>query len=380
MRKFLLLSMGFVACAWFSSCSNDIEEAVLDNSIEMSDSHFVSVEQAKKNADTFMNKFRGIESRNAGKSYEVEDVVTCRTSDFGDIESRGSSTQPIFYAINFKNDEGFVLASTDDRYVPVYAYVEKGKFTGTQTENEEFNLFLYNIAMKFTDKKDSTLLAENAIMSPTVSQVNPLISVEWGNGFPYNTYSFFSNCPPMSAALTQICSYYQQPTSASYTDFGVTTSFTMNWTSILAESGSNGGQLVSNTTNANAVAHLMHYFENPTYTIETMFNSEKCIGYARDLGYKTSVMYSLDDDSDVTAIQNALNLSRLIYARGYATNNSGILGNGHAWVIDGYVLNLLHCNWGWDGLYNGYFTLNGFQPYSSVDYQYQTAYSIIYHL
>ena len=48
MRKFLLLSMGFVACAWFSSCSNDIEEAVSDNSIEVSDSHFVSVEQAKK--------------------------------------------------------------------------------------------------------------------------------------------------------------------------------------------------------------------------------------------------------------------------------------------------------------------------------------------
>jgi hypothetical protein len=336
------------------------------------------VEQAKKNADTFMNKFRGIESRNAGKSYEVEDVVTCRTSDFGDIESRGSSAQPIFYAINFKNDEGFVLASTDDRYVPVYAYVEKGKFTGTQTENEEFNQFLYNIAMKFTDKNDTSLVKKTSTKSITDIQVAPKLIVKWDKGSPYNVNSYFTNCSPMGVALAQICSYYQYPDSATYHDNGVGITFTMDWSSILVECLLNGGKLLTVNSNSNAVSHLIHYLEN-YYGTENVYNSGACLNYMFQLGYHVSALYGLGTSSDVTNIQNALNLSRLIYARGYATKNSNLYSNGHAWAIDGYLNNYLHCNWGWGGNYDGYYTIFAFEPYSSMNYQYQMAYAIIYH-
>ena len=45
-------------------------------------------------------------------------------------------------------------------------------------------------------------------------------------------------------------------------------------------------------------------------------------------------------------------------------------GNGgHAWNIDGYQNNNMHCNWGWGGWNNGYFnlvTMNGFDTWQNA--------------
>lgn len=102
MRKLLLLSMGFAACAWFSSCSNDIENSVVSYCIETDGSHFVSAEQAKSNAIAFLNDFnRGKETRTVSPSVEVEDVVAYRSNDVSDSETRsGSSDGIVFYAVN----------------------------------------------------------------------------------------------------------------------------------------------------------------------------------------------------------------------------------------------------------------------------------------
>ena len=58
--------------------------------------------------------------------------------------------------------------------------------------------------------------------------------------------------------------------------------------------------------------------------------------------------------------------------------------NGHAWVIDGYrhqegldalgnvksTRTLLHCNWGWDGQCNGYYSSNIFSLcYGAKEYE-----------
>ncbi|MDP3912514.1 MAG: C10 family peptidase [Bacteroidota bacterium] len=44
-------------------------------------------------------------------------------------------------------------------------------------------------------------------------------------------------------------------------------------------------------------------------------------------------------------------------------SGSALLGGGHSWVIDGYNSNgQVHCNWGWDGYYNGYYSLGDFNP------------------
>lgn len=63
-----------------------------------------------------------------------------------------------------------------------------------------------------------------------------------------------------------------------------------------------------------------------------------------------------------------LKSNNIIYMRGDDKNGHG----GHAWVSDGYSYCLdkdngnminpyIHCDWGWDGKGNGYFTANAFK-------------------
>ena len=65
-------------------------------------------------------------------------------------------------------------------------------------------------------------------------------------------------------------------------------------------------------------------------------------------------------------LKNELDLSKPILFSGFSDS----YGNGgHAWNIDGYQGNSLHCNWGWGGYNNGYFSLpslNGFDTWQNA--------------
>lgn len=74
------------------------------------------------------------------------------------------------------------------------------------------------------------------------------------------------------------------------------------------------------------------------------------------------VLYLIAD----TTVARALYDGKVVYMSGRDINSAG----GHAWVIDnghfcwtnpenigGEITNVfLHCNWGWGGTYNGYFS------------------------
>ncbi len=65
-------------------------------------------------------------------------------------------------------------------------------------------------------------------------------------------------------------------------------------------------------------------------------------------------------------LKNELDLSKPILFSGFSDS----YGNGgHAWNIDGYQGNSLHCKWGWGGYNNGYFSLpslNGFDTWQNA--------------
>ena len=94
MKKLLFICMSLFSCSWFLSCSNDYEENVLNEDEEavLDGNHYVSVEQAKKNAIEFINTFQSKETRGVKKTFEVENVVTCSATDFIGVESRSLSS------------------------------------------------------------------------------------------------------------------------------------------------------------------------------------------------------------------------------------------------------------------------------------------------
>jgi len=78
---------------------------------------------------------------------------------------------------------------------------------------------------------------------------------------------------------------------------------------------------------------------------------ENFFAYDSDISYQWKDNHSTDEYRDI--IKNELDWGRPVISQGYDNGGYG----GHAWNIDGYTGNNLHCNWGWGGSSNGYFNL-----------------------
>ncbi len=72
------------------------------------------------------------------------------------------------------------------------------------------------------------------------------------------------------------------------------------------------------------------------------------------------------DNTWINMLKTEINAQRPIYYRGEGSDG------GHAWVIDGYKNdNSFHCNWGWNGSDNDWYSLSALNAggYQFNDYQ-----------
>ncbi|HRY99493.1 MAG TPA: C10 family peptidase, partial [Bacteroidales bacterium] len=84
-------------------------------------------------------------------------------------------------------------------------------------------------------------------------------------------------------------------------------------------------------------------------------------GYSNAMNEQAAASYS--PSAWANLLKSELDAARPLI---YRSEQSGG-GQGHAWVVDGYDLNgLFHCNWGWGGYYNGYFSLSLLNPNLSL--------------
>ena len=92
-------------------------------------------------------------------------------------------------------------------------------------------------------------------------------------------------------------------------------------------------------------AQVVGSYPSAFYSMENFFSySDEMSYYWKD---------SFTDTEYRNIIKNELDFNRPLIAQGFDNGGYG----GHAWNIDGYSGNNLHCNWGWGGSSNGYFNL-----------------------
>ena len=104
-------------------------------------------------------------------------------------------------------------------------------------------------------------------------------------------------------------------------------------------------------------AQVVGSYPSAFYAMENFF------GYDSDMSYKWKDQHT--DTEYRNFIKDELNYNRPLIAQGFGAS----YGGGHAWNIDGYSGNNLHCNWGWGGSSNGYFnltTMGGFPDDQAV--------------
>ena len=333
----------------------------------------------------------------------------------------------LFYVVNFENDNGFVIASSDKREIPVFAYVEEGTYEDIDSipdeqerpqmeENNGYLSFICNLqelvinnrTLSHKDPNNYDLLIYDGniiggdmppINSPeTINEVQqPLLLTKWGQ----NTYNDYCNgCPTgcVITAVSQICSYLQKPNHVAWEQNGIGNQCNIDWQRINEECMYNDGNVLSFDLH-NQIANLMRFWGlafHAEYSEEgTGANSEDAIETLCDYGFNVSPL----KDFDATDVINELRKgNRIIYMRGndHYYHTLFVIRQyvgGHAWIVDGYIhqecrgrrTDYLHCNWGWHGDKNGYFLAGVFDSDSpafddtyntrSGNYKYNLEYS-----
>ena len=288
------------------------------------------------------------------------------------------------YAFNCE-DGGFVIASADERTVPVLGYSDSGKIDWQQMP-ANMRAWLTDYAQAINALGDAPLKAGE--QSSSVRQaIAPLLKTTWYQLTPYN-----KECPTVSAmgngtltgcvatAMAQVMNYYQWPKKAcepipaySFDDkdephpLDALPATTFDWDNMLDDySGSYTDE------QATAVAHLMRYCGQ---SVRMIYGSIVSSAYAAnmadalrlyfdyDLGaaYAYRNLYGIDEWEEM--IYNELAAGRPVPYTGQAGEG------GHCFVCDGYDGNgLFHINWGWGGMSDGYFTLSVLNPYNDLCY------------
>lgn len=287
---------------------------------------------------------------------------------------------------------GSVLLSTDDRFRPVLGY------TATViADNTELpccmKWWLEEINRQMQAADDVAEPAGMARMEKAASAgytaMGELVSTKWGQGSPYNTFTPTfdgENAPTgcVGTALAQILNFNEWPASAAftgqysvdggktYTDVSVSTTYTYPYKTAYG---------------AYSVDGTYGNIDNIGYSLI----EQKHIGWLmRDCGYASRMSYGADA-SGASVYNSALGMvdyfsypeeavkfamrtyysdnewHGMVYselAKGYPILYGGVdsTQGGHAFVVHGIdASGLVAVNWGWQGLYDGYFAMDAME-------------------
>ena len=409
MRKTIFfIPMAAVAAALcFTACSSDKDEladmlAQQENSLlteepSVSSSPFaISIDEAQKTLEEILAKEDGQGSTTRGAQHQrrIKNRFASRSNKVA-TRSAGDSDQesenPLLYVFNFEDNEGFAVMGADKRGAPLLALTESGEFTpGMTTDNLGFAISMSQAVAAYSQMiveagSDTVYNTNGFVMTATVKDSitvnkNGQCQVRWGQGSPYNRYCP-TGCPTgcTATAVAQLMSIFKYPSS-----FGA---ITFDWDTMIEYPLSTDisqlmlllglpGNLNMNYTSTGSGAK----FENVTRTLQNFGYSHSgiCADYNADvvMNHVLAGLPVLLDGYETYYVYNENPQTTLNYG-GYISSGT----EGHAWLADGGKiitmttqihnfltgehavlgpthLKYVHCNFGWDGEFNGLYLCN----------------------
>ena len=302
--------------------------------------------------------------------------------------------------------------------------------------------FMQNSIMKFEAEKDSLLDVAKQKMKDDVCEettlrkrmsgsyyylreevnVAPLLLTEWAqSGNPYNNLikecsSHWSGHAPAgcwAVAIGQLMAYYKYPTSLMRRTSRGYEGVRPDWDKITKEKDADSLKQQSDRDQVSKLLYEIGFRIGMNWQCDgSGADSDHAIAFMKSSGYSNCV----ESNYNYARIRIYLNNRKPVIVSGKASRQNRFLSlaysysDGHAWVVDGYkamvadyynyvvdpstdyysenyvgtVLrnSYLHINWGWGGIYNGYFAEGCFDvgrgdydyPYdgdSKKNYQYK---------
>ena len=298
------------------------------------------------------------------------------------LPPKQQSSKPIPLYILNAEDDGFVIVAGDDRVPEILGYSEHGCLDiSTAPSNVKWWLesCKNTISMIQEAGEEASLNRIRKTVSNTKEEIVPFITTTWGQETPYNNQcpTFGQKCVTgcVATAMAQVMNYCKWPVgmTAEIPEYSTATNnifmpslnaTSFDWENMAEED----------------IARLMLYCGQAVemdYEVDKSSASDADIAYAlkNTFNYDYSVShvsrnsYTLDEWEGL--IYEELRCKRPVIYNGQSNlDGSG----GHSFICNGYKDGLYYINWGWEGLYDGFYDLSIIEPIPSTNYQYnQTA-------
>ncbi len=268
--------------------------------------------------------------------------------------SDSSAFQPYYFFLA-ENDNGFVIVSGDDRLPKILGRSATGSFDSENLPPQLLELLecfaeqVNNLSTTSTHPSWS----ETARFATSESVV--LETAEWGQGAPYNesTPLFGDTHAPtgcVATAMAIVMRYHNWPRQ-------------IDWESMPLR--------IDAGESNHALASLMRELGE---AVNTVYSADESLGFTALINQSLFADYDYDGEIQMLGeigigrqeiselIKTEIDASRPVICSGMGTGS-------HAFVVDGYDRDgMYHINWGWDGLYNGFFALDHLCPEPSTDF------------
>lgn len=303
-----------------------------------------------------------------------------------------AENQPEALYVYNLGSEAFVVVSGDDEAEPVLAYSYEGAFA-TDNLPEHIKSWMQTYADEIAyinkaGKKNRVLATVPSAASKAgasyPASVAPILKykgepIVWDQNTPFNDecpnyMGFRSAAGCVATALSQIMYYHRWPNTClngtksyfTYT-YNIAQNLTFNgltfdWDKMLPAYkrgfyNEEQAAEVAKLVHAVGVAVEMDYAPegSGTTSLQVGMPMVKLFNYDKNLHYAMRDYYDLDEW--VSMIKEEISNGRPIC---YAGTSTSI---GHQFVFDGYDKNdMVHVNWGWSGMSDGYFRLSALAP------------------
>lgn len=341
---FIFAALAFVACE--KDYQSVIEKSDLETVVQ---NNKVSLKQALLYAENSINGINPT-TRSAERKVKSTEIYVAKPATRSAEDAEVS-----FYLINYEDNEGFAMVSTDSRATPVYAYSDEGNLSAEDFENKPFlKIFIEGSIENYQNEVASPRMPEDPINRPdsiiteiplpiveynggtyylgmTTEEIvkNPLLTTYWNQYSPYsdNCLGSVAGCGPIAAA--QIMAYHKHPVQFH--------GKTYNWDAMTATS-----TLSSGSVGGAAAAELIYDFGR----IAGIDYSSGEVGVTIDQLRNTIWFFNYDcaempldgsSNYDVARVRENIDNNKPVLMSGFPES-----GAGHAWVIDGYKRNDVH--------------------------------------
>jgi len=284
------------------------------------------------------------------------------------------------------NPSGYLLLSDNDICQPIIAYSPDGSFP-LPIQSEAVKSFLETFAdaisaatkaNKTSTHPDWIRLLNGIPEQPTPNRdVVSMLNTTWHQVYPYNAMCPASTGGPgghtsaggLAVAMAQIARFWSHPIHG-------TGSYSYNlqpWGTLSADFA-NSTYLYTSMPNSldatpnDQISQLIYHWGIAIHTnyanyVSTAVPADVLNALTAYFDYSSNAVLRSLASSSInqweTWLRTDLEGGKPVFMFDNDTSNAQI----HAWVVDGYIQNnFFHMNWGWGGMYNGYYYMNDLTP------------------